>query len=356
MLTIGAVVATLLLLAGAWLARTALIIVYISALLAIGLSPVVALIERSLRVGRRRAPRWLAIGSVYLAALIIAGVFAALVVPPLIEQTSALQQKLPQMFRQAQQFLVERGLLRQPVTIEQAVTASAAPEGGGPPPLVALLGTAISGAVGGTFGLVTMLFLTFYLVLEGPALVGRLWDWIPARRRPAFREMSELIVSRVSAWLGVNVLLAAIMGVVSAAGLGLIGMPYFYVLALIAALGETVPVAGSIVAGIIAVAVATTVSIKLAIIVGVFFFVVHEIEANVLVPKLMQRRLGVTSAALIVALLIGWEWLGVMGIVLALPTTAVLAAVFEAISARSVSSGSGGATASGFYPKDDGNY
>jgi predicted PurR-regulated permease PerM len=346
-LTVGVVSAAVLLLAGAWAARAALILIYISALLAVGLAPVVQFIERRVRVGRRRLPRSLAILSVYLVLAVLAGLFASIVVPPLIEQASALQQKLPGMFRHAQQFLISRGIIARPVTIEQAVTASSQPEAAST--VVAVASSAIAGAAGGIAGFITILFLTFYLLLEGPAILDRLWSTVPEPRRPAVREMSRLIVDRISAWLGANVLLGVVMGSVSALVLGLAGEPYFYVVALVAAIGEAVPVAGSIMAGTLAVIVATTVSLKLALIVAVLFFVLHEIEANVLVPRLMQRRLGVSSAALIIALVIGWEWLGVLGIVLALPTTAVIAAVVEAMSPEH----RGHAARSGIYRNED---
>jgi predicted PurR-regulated permease PerM len=347
LITVGVVVAAGLLLWGAWVARLALLVIYISALLAIGLGPSVAFVQRTIRLGTRRMPRALAIGAVYVALMLVAAVLALVVVPPLLAQASDLQQKLPGMFRAAQQFLVERGLIARPVTLEQAVTGSPP---GNTTAVVAVASDAMAGAATGVAAFITTLFLTFYLLLEWPALSARLWDFVPAPRRPAVREMSRLIADRVSAWLGANVVLGGIMGSVTAVGLGLLGVPYFYVLALIAALGETVPVAGSIVAGVIAVGVASTVSVKLAIMVAVFCFVVHEIEANILVPKLMQQRLGVTAAALIVALLIGWEWLGVMGVMLALPTTAVIAAVLEAIGT------SDQPATSGIYPKSNGRY
>ena len=68
------------------------------------------------------------------------------------------------------------------------------------------------------------------------------------------------------------------------------GVPYFYVIALIAAIGETIPIVGPVIGGITAVAVAITVSPKLALMVGVYFLVLHQLEANVLVPKIMERQ------------------------------------------------------------------
>src|SRR5206468_11384413 len=95
------------------------------------------------------------------------------------------------------------------------------------------------------------------------------------------------------------------MGTFAAIGLGLMGVPYFYVITLVAAVGETIPIVGPVVGGITAVGVAITVSPELAMMVGIYFLILHQLEANILVPKIMERRVGVSPVAVLVALLIG---------------------------------------------------
>jgi predicted PurR-regulated permease PerM len=121
------------------------------------------------------------------------------------------------------------------------------------------------------------------------------------------------------------------MGTFTAVGLGLMGVPYFYVVALVAAAGETIPVMGPLIAGVTAVAVAISVSTKLALGVGVYFLGLHQLEANILVPKVMEKRVGVSPVAVIVALLIGGRLLGLIGAILAIPTAAIFSVVLEEI-------------------------
>jgi len=111
------------------------------------------------------------------------------------------------------------------------------------------------------------------------------------------------------------------------------GVPYFYVIALIAAVGETIPIVGPVIGGITAVAVAITVSPKLALMVGVYFLVLHQLEANVLVPKIMERSVGVSPVAVMVALLVGGSLMGLVGAILAIPTAALLSVIIEEIAA-----------------------
>ena len=106
-------------------------------------------------------------------------------------------------------------------------------------------------------------------------------------------------------------------------------VPYFYVIALVAAIGETIPIVGPVIGGVTAVAVAITVSPKLALSVGVYFLVLHQLEANILVPKIMERRVGVSPVAVMVALLVGGALWGIIGAVLAIPTAAILSVIIE---------------------------
>lgn len=106
-------------------------------------------------------------------------------------------------------------------------------------------------------------------------------------------------------------------------------MPYFYVLALIAGIGEMIPIVGPLLAAIPAIAVAFTVSPTMAFGVAIFFFIQQQFENHVLVPKVMERQVGVSAAGVIIALLLGGTLLGVVGAILAVPTVAILQVVFE---------------------------
>jgi predicted PurR-regulated permease PerM len=142
-------------------------------------------------------------------------------------------------------------------------------------------------------------------------------------------DAARRISTKVSAWLGGQLLLGGIIGGSAALGLFLMGVPYFYVLALIAGIGEMIPIVGPLLAAIPAVAVAFTVSPALALGVTVFFILQQQVENHVLVPKVMERQVGVSAAVVIVALLIGGSLLGIVGAILAVPTAAILQVLFE---------------------------
>jgi predicted PurR-regulated permease PerM len=109
------------------------------------------------------------------------------------------------------------------------------------------------------------------------------------------------------------------------------GIPFFYVLALISAVGELIPVVGPILAAIPAMAVAATVSYQKVLMVVIFFVVQQQFENHVLVPKVMERQVGVSAVTVIVALLIGGNLLGIVGALLAVPTAAIVQVLFMEI-------------------------
>ena len=189
------------------------------------------------------------------------------------------------------------------------------------------------GVVGGLFGLLTILILTFYILVDADSLRTSMLRLFPAGDRARVAGASADITIKVSAWLGGQLLLGGIIGATSALGLWLLGIPFFYVLALISAVGELIPVVGPVLAAIPAIAVASTVSLNKVLLVIAFFFVQQQVENHVLVPKVMERQVGVSAVTVIVALLIGGSLLGIVGAILAVPTAAILLVLFNEFTA-----------------------
>jgi predicted PurR-regulated permease PerM len=316
---------TVVLLWTVYLVRDALLLIYVAALVAIGFSPIVTAIERRRMAGRHRLPRWAAILLIYgtlIGALVAVGM---MIVPPLVMQAQEFWDQVPVLVRRGQQWLIDRGLLTEQITVRDAVEQTA----GGGTDAVGTVVRAITGFVGGIFGVLTILILAFYFLVDSAGLVRTFVRLFPRSERRRVEEACVRVSTKVSAWLGGQLLLAAIIGTTAAVGLWLIGVPYFYVLALIAGIGEMIPVIGPLLAAVPAIAVALSVSPATALFVAIFFLVQQQVENHVLVPKVMERQVGVTAVGVIVALLIGGSLLGVIGAILAVPTAAILQVLFE---------------------------
>jgi predicted PurR-regulated permease PerM len=311
-------------LAALYFARNALLIIYISGLLATGLGPLVHFIEHAAAPGTQRLPRWLAILLIYL---VIVGVFTLvglLVVPPLIEQSQDLSRRIPELLDRGQKFLVDRGLLDHRITLEEAVRRAP-----GPGQAVGTVASAVTSVFTGILAVITVLILTFYLLIESNALLAGFARLFPRPDRPRVQDAAEKISTKVSAWLSGQLILGGTIGLTAAGGLYLLGVPYFYVLALLAGFGELIPVVGPIFSAVPAILVALSVSPQTALLTLAFFLVQQQFENHLLVPKIMARQVGVSPVVVIVALLIGGSLLGIWGAILAVPSAAIIQVVVD---------------------------
>jgi predicted PurR-regulated permease PerM len=312
--------------------RSTLIIVYISALMAMGISPLVGMIERQrvIPIGGR-LPRWLAILIIYAAVIgAVIGIFM-LVWPPLVNQAEELRRVLPEKIEQAQAALVRIGIIRRPFTVSEIVQQ--APPGGGATAFNTIFG-AVRNVVGGVFGLISVLLLTFYMLVESRDIRSFFVRLFPPHQRSRVGSISARVTQKVSAWLGGQLILSMIIGLTSWIGLWVMGVPYYYVLALISAIGEMIPMVGPILSAIPAILVAATVSPGLAIGVAIFFILQQQLENTVLVPKIMGRQVGLSAVSVIIALGIGSQLLGVVGAILSVPTAAIVQVLFGELVAR----------------------
>jgi predicted PurR-regulated permease PerM len=326
--TIGAVIVSVAIVWALFLARDVLLLIYVSSLLAIGFTPMVRLIERQsvLPIGSKRFPRWLAILVLYSSIIGFVALVGYLVFPPLVHQAQTLARDLPDMFERGQQFLINRGILKEHLTLSEAV-ASAPTRGGTAVGAVGFVAVAVGNVAGGVIGVVTILILSFYLLVEADTLRTSFLRLFPRARRARVEAASHEVTLKVSAWLGGQLLLGSIIGTTSAIGLWALGVPFFYVLALISGIGELIPVVGPILAAIPALAIASTISAKKVLFVLIFFFLQQQFENHVLVPRVMSRQVGVSAVTVIIALLIGGELLGILGAILAVPSAAILQVV-----------------------------
>jgi predicted PurR-regulated permease PerM len=310
-----------------FLVRDQLLILYISGLLATGLAPLVLAIERQtiVPIGRRRLPRAAAILAIYALLLAVIGGVLAAALPPLIQQAEQLWKDLPTHLDSLQRQLLNLGLLPETLTLRDVVSQVPAGSAGA----VGTVLVAVWSIIGGLFGLLSILLLTFYLLVEWHGILNLFIRLFPRARRKRVTEVSRRVAGKISAWLGGQLLLGLIIGTTSGIGLALLGVPYFFLLAVIAGIGEMIPMVGPILSAVPAVAVALTVSPGLALAVATFFIVQQVLENNVLVPKVLGSQVGLSAVAVIIALAIGTELLGILGALLAVPTAAIVQVLVE---------------------------
>ncbi|MEK7647712.1 MAG: AI-2E family transporter [Patescibacteria group bacterium] len=193
--------------------------------------------------------------------------------------------------------------------------------------------TTITGFFGGIFTFLFVMVLSFYMVVERDDMRRALRTVVPDQYQPFVNRILTKVRVMLALWVRGQLALCVVIGVLTYIGLSIIGVPYAGVLALIAGLLELVPYIGPVIAAIPAVFFAFTVSPLIALITLGFCWVVQILENNLIVPKIMQKAVGLNPLISIVAILIGAKLAGVIGALLAVPVaTAILIISKEIVS------------------------
>lgn len=176
----------------------------------------------------------------------------------------------------------------------------------------------------------TVLVFTFYFLLERKKLESMLTNVMgeDAAQRVTFA-LKEVEL-RLGAWVNGQILLMALVGVSVYFGLTLLHVDFSLPLAIIAGVLEIVPMIGPIVSAIPAILVALTMSPLLALSVVALYFIVQQVENNILVPLVLKKSVGLSPIVTIFALMVGGRLAGIVGAILAVPMVLVLQVTLHA--------------------------
>ena len=328
--TTAVIVLTILLVLGVvallYLVGEILLLVLIAAILATGLNPLVdALERRTWTRRRRRLSRTGAIATVYIGVLVALIVLASLVVTPVVSETAQFLEKAPDLYRKLRDLLVD---LQQRYTWLPDFTTivDRLPNEAGR--LTSYLGTATGVAFrvfGGVVSAVTVLVLSFYMLLEGPAIREGFLGVFPRAHHRQLEKVLQHVGLKFGGWLRGQLYLALLIGVAAGLGAWILGLPYPFLLGVVAGVTELIPLIGPVLGAIPAVLVALFVGPAWRIVaVIVFFTVIQQTEGNVLVPRVMKQAVGLSPLLTLVAIMVGANLMGIIGALLGVPIAAAL--------------------------------
>ncbi|GAC1307598.1 MAG: AI-2E family transporter [Vulcanimicrobiaceae bacterium] len=322
--TLWSITGLIALLAFLWLvvthATSELVIVFFAVVLGEGIRPIVDWLER------RGIARVFAILIVVVAALAFAAALIWLILSPLVAQVASLVDDAPTYWNRLQGYLARyqtvlqhnaeaRVLLAQlPARLGSLVASQAS--------LILSAPLALSRAL---FNVIFVLLLVVCWLSATATLSQFVLSFVVAPQRPEARAIMDDLSAKTGGYLrGVAINMGAI-GVVSGIGDFALGVPYALLLGVVAALAESIPIAGPFIGGAAAVLVAlATFGWQKALAVVALYFVIQQIEGNTLVPLVMNRAISLHPFAIIVALLIGGALLGIPGAILSLPVAAIV--------------------------------
>ncbi len=310
-----------------YVVRSVVLLVFIAGFLAVALGPAVDFFAR-------RLPRAGAILVVYLLIFgAIVGV-GLLVVPPVVEQVDRLVKDVPgyltdlrsnTTFRQYDdKYDLSRKLSEQASSLPSRLGDAAG-----------ALQAVTVGVFAAGVQLITVLTMTFFLLLDGRRLVEFVVRVGGRRQEERLRPLAEDIYKSTAGYVAGALTIATFAGVSAFVVLTLLGTPFAVPLAVLMFFLDLVPLIGATIAGaLIAIVTAFTDFPTDLIVWMVFFLVYQQVENNVLQPFVYRRAVSVAPLLVIVSILVGSALLGVLGALVAIPVAAAIQIVVRDLWAR----------------------
>jgi predicted PurR-regulated permease PerM len=313
---IGIVLAVLAVLAVVWVSRQVLTWIVVAIFLALALNPAVEFFQRR-GLARRGA-------ATAVTILLTIGAIVALgwlFVPTLVNEGRGFAEALPGYINDVSEGRGPLGRLAERYELEQKAREAIEREGGAGR-LLGISGTAVAvtkGVLTFVVAVVTIAFMTFFMLLEGPKWMERFYAMLPERSRETWRGIGRDIYRTVGGYVTGNLLISVIAGITTTIVLLILGVPYAVALGVLVAILDLIPLAGATLAAIIVSVVAFIHSIPAGIIVLIFFIVYQQIENHLLQPLVYSRTVQLSPLAILIAVLIGAKLAGILGALAAIP-------------------------------------
>lgn len=294
--------------------RQILLLLFISLIFTFVLEPLVEGLEKL------KIPRWLAILSIYLLLFFFAGVSLAGMIPPLIDQTTALISGVPEFFKQIGFPKIDQNLINNQITQLGSIPVN----------IFKLILSFFSNIA----TLLLVAVFTFYFLEERKKMDEYLTKYFSKKDQERVKRTVRVIEKRLGGWVRGEIVLMMAVGLLSYLGYRLLGIDYALPLAILAGLLEIVPNIGPILATVPAVLAGLSISAIHGLAALAWSFLVQQTENNFIVPKVMQKAVGVGPLITLVSLSVGFRLAGVAGAVLAIPIVLTLEVVISELASQ----------------------
>ena len=297
--------------------------ILIAGVLAAALNPAVEAFERR---GLRRG--WAA-SVVFGLALFAFTVIGYLVIPSLVSQVTNFVNAVPGFIDDVTAGRGPLGFLQDRYQIVDRIRAAIEKQGvGGVLGLSQPALDAVRSVVTAVAGVVTIIFLTFFMLLEGPRTIAMLLGLLPEEARPRFERVGRDIYRSISGYVTGNLAISVVAGTLATVVLFAVGSDYAIALGLVVAVLDLVPLAGATIAAVIA---STVVALETdwvrTLIVIAFFIAYQQFENQILQPLVYGRTVQLSPLVVLCAVLIGAQLAGIFGALIAIPVAGSLLAI-----------------------------
>lgn len=303
------------------------VLIIISLFLAMGLNPTVEALQA------RKLKRGSAVAIVVASALLLVSLFVLVVIPPVFTQANELIDGAPQLIDALRNNSTLSELNSQYGVIDtlekkfQSLISDGQIFTGAFGGVVGVGRTVLSGA----FSALTVMVLTLYFLSSLPSVTKIFYRLAPASRRERVSKIGDAIISRVGAFVGSQVLIAALAAIfVFFLALGL-NLPYAAALGMVILFVALIPLVGHFIGASIVILVALTESPTKALLTLILYTLYVQLENYVITPRIMKRSLSIPGLVTIVAALLGTSLLGLVGGLLAVPIAAAVLLIMDEV-------------------------
>ncbi len=323
-------VAVLLALALAWRLRDVLTLIYVSALFAVVLMPVVNRIKSFSLRGTRHISRAVAIVLLLTCVFLALALFFLVALPPVIRDLHQFAEDLParippivarlKSLPMADKLGVDNIAQRAEIAQRSEVALAAT---------AAYLFASFPDWMARLFDLLTALVLCVYFMLEGEYAYRWLMSLLSIEHRLRLAVTLQKAERRASKWLFGQLTLMLILGVCSTLVFALLHVRYFFLLGVLMGLMNIVPIAGGVITILLVGLVAAIDSWTKMAGVFLFYFLYVNIENAYLTPRIMRQSVNLMGLTVLIALIAGTELAGIVGALVAVPTAALIAVLMD---------------------------
>jgi predicted PurR-regulated permease PerM len=317
-------VAVLLALALAWRLREVITLIYISALFAVVLMPVVNRIMSFQLHGTRHVSRAVAIMLLLSCVFLAIVLFFLVALPPVIRNLHQFAEDLPARIPP----IVAR-LKSLPLADMLGVDTIAQRSEDALSATAAFLLASFPEWMGRFFDLLTAFVLCVYFMLEGEYAYRWLMSLFSVEHRLRLAVTLQKAERRISKWLFGQALLMLILGLTSTLVFGLLHVRYFILLGVLMGLMNCIPIAGGVITILLVGLVAALDSWTKMAAVFLFYAIYVNVENAYLTPRIMRQSVNLMGLTVLIALIAGTELAGIVGALVAVPTAALLAVLME---------------------------
>lgn len=280
--------------------RDIILQLFVALLLMTILEPLVSALTRI------RIPRSLAVLITYILVIGLFGGIIALIAPTLAQQTANFVTALPT-------YLSNIGISS--VISQDVVSGLVSQLGGIPGEIVNFTVSIFSNVV----SVLAVLVFAFYMLLSRDRLQDQLGFLFGEEKRQRIGSVIDALEKKLGKWARGQLILMFAIGLGTYIGLLIIGIPFALPLAILSGLLEIVPILGPIVSAIPAVLIGFGISPLVGLGALALAFLVHQLEGYVLVPKIMEKSVGVSPLIVLIAIAIGARLAGIMGVLISIP-------------------------------------